>query len=370
MKKFICTICGYVHEGNTPPEACPLCGVGPELFKEVKEESNNKFSKNTEEKFVILGNGAAGFYAAKAIRERNKTAEITMVTNEGDLSYYRPALSDLINEEVNEEFYLADYKWYNGKNIKNLVNTNIIRVDEENKTLISDDGENIQYDKLILANGSSNFIPPFKGKDLDGVYTLRNIKDLERIKKALREAKKVVVIGGGALGLEAAYEIYLQKKELTVIEAAPVLLGRQLKPEQSEELLKTIRNTGTEVIVNGAVEEIVGETKVTGVKLQDGTVIEADMVLTSIGVRSNIALYQNTSIDSNRGVLVNRFMETTLENVYACGDVAEFEGLVIGLWPIAVEQGKVAGANAAGEKIEFKYDKYPLILDVFGMKFQ
>lgn len=367
-KKWKCVICSEIFDGDEAPDVCPVCGAKHDQFVEVIEE-NVIFRNDTKENFVIVGNGAAGFYAADAIRKRNKTCKITMLTNENELTYYRPALSDFINEDIKkEDFYIVDEGWYKENNIDVVLEVNVDKVNEKAKEIKLDNDNIIKYDKLILANGSSNFIPPIKGYDLDGVYTLRNKKDLDNIKNNLQKSNKVVVIGGGLLGLEAAYEIKLANKDVTVVEAMPNLLSRQLDKEGSIKLENILKNKGLNLLVDKCVESIKGENKVTNVVFKDGSLLEADMVIFSIGVRSNIQIVKDTDIKTNRGILVDKYMNTSSKDIYACGDVAEIDSIVWAIWPAAMDMGKIAGANACGDKLEFKIDNYPVGLDVFETK--
>lgn len=367
-KKWKCVICNEVFDGDEAPDVCPVCGAKYDQFIEVIEE-NITFKNNTNEKFVIVGNGAAGFYAADSIRKRNSSAKITMLTNESELTYYRPALSDFINEDIKkEDFYVVDKSWYTENNIEFVLGVNVNKINETDKEILLDNNDKVKYDKLILANGSSNFIPPIKGHDLKGVYTLRNKNDLDNIKNDLEKTNKVVVIGGGLLGLEAAYELRLANKDVTVVEAMPNLLSRQLDKEGSLILENTLKENGLKLLTNTCVDAIQGDTKVSKVVFKDGNSIDADMVIFSIGIRSNIKIANETSIDTNRGIVVDKYMQTSSKDIYACGDVAQIDSMVWAIWPAAIDMGKVAGANACGDKVEFKVDAYPVGLDVFDTK--
>ena len=367
-RKWKCVICSEVFDGDQPPDICPVCGAKHDQFIEIVEE-NITFRKDTNESFVVVGNGAAGFYAVDAIRKRNKTCKIYMISNEQELSYYRPALSDFINQDINkEEFYIVDEAWYKDNNIDLLLGCNVDKINEKDNSIILDNNQELKYDKLILANGSSNFIPPIEGVHLEGVYTLRNKKDLDTIKEALNKSKKAVVIGGGLLGLEAAYEIVLKGIDTTVIEAMPTLLSRQLDSEGSEILESSIKKSEINLILGKQVDKLEGNKNISKVIFKDGSYIEADLVIFSIGVRPNINITKDTKISTNRGIVVDKYMKTSSENIYACGDICEIDNIVWGIWPAAIDMGKVAGANAVGDNIEFYNEKYPVGLEVFDTK--
>ncbi|MBW4873697.1 MAG: FAD-dependent oxidoreductase, partial [Paeniclostridium sp.] len=367
-KKWKCVICNEVFEGDEAPDVCPVCGAKHDQFIEVIEEEIS-YKNDTNESFVIVGNGAAGFYAADAIRKRNNTAKITMISNEDELTYFRPALSDFINEEVKDkDFYVVDKSWYNENNIDVILGVTVNKINENSKKVNLDNNTEVSYDKLILANGSSNFIPPIKGHDLDGVYTLRNKSDLEKIKNNLNNASKIVVIGGGLLGLEAAYEMKLAQKDVTVIEAMPNLLSKQLDKDGSLILENILKENGLNLMTNTFLESIEGEEKVTKVIFKDGSCLDADMVLFSIGVRSNTSIIKETNIKIDKGIIVDKNMKTSVNDIYACGDVAEIDSMVWAIWPAAIDMGKVAGANACGDNTSFKVENYSVMLDVFDTK--
>lgn len=367
-RKWKCVICNEVFDGESAPDICPVCGAKHDQFIEVIEDKIT-YQSNTDEKFVIVGNGAAGFYAADSIRKRNKTAKIMLLSNEDELTYYRPALSDFINEEIKkEDFYIEGKKWYEKNDIELLLGVNVDSIDEKSKKIILDNKSVIDYDKLILANGSSNFIPPINGHDLEGVYTLRNKKDLENIKLNLYKAKNVLIIGGGLLGLEAAYEMKLAKKEVTVVEAMPNLLSKQLDKEGSVFLENILKENGLNLILDKFIDSLEGDSKVSKAKFKDGTTIDVDMVIFSVGVRPNINIAKNTNIEINKGIIVDEYMKTSLKDIYSCGDVAEINSMIWAIWPAAIDMGKVAGANACGDKIKFKVENYPVGLDVFNTK--
>ncbi|MDR0879594.1 MAG: FAD-dependent oxidoreductase [Clostridioides sp.] len=363
-RKWKCIICNEVFEGDEPPQICPVCGASEDKFIEVYDEEITYF-KDTDEHYVVVGNGAAGYYATDAIRKRNKTAAITMISAESELTYFRPSLSDGLNSELGDDFYIADWKWYQDNNINVMLNTRVEKINEKESS-VSTSSEEIHYDKLIIATGSNNFIPPIPGCDLDNVYTLRSKEDLEKIKAASEKVSRVAVIGGGLLGLEAAWEFKLQGKNVNVIEAADGILSKQLDGEGSSILRKCIEEAGVEVITGAQVSSIEKVSGVTVVSTIDGTKIYCDMVVFSIGVRPNIGIVKGTSIACDRGILVDETMKTSVDNIYACGDAAQVGNSVYAIWPTSVEMGKTAGANACGDSREFVPDTMPIALDAMN----
>lgn len=354
MKIWKCIVCGEEFESEEAPEVCPACGAGKDQFIEVKREEI-KFKQNKKEKYVIVGNGISGYYAADSIRKRNSEAEINIISNDKVLTYYRPQLSDYLNKDIlDKNFFVAPEDWYDKNNINVTLGVKVESINKDKKTVTLNNGKELSYDKLILATGASNFIPPLKGFENKGVYVLRDIEDAENIKKEMKNAKNAVIVGGGLLGLEAAWEMKNAGLNVSVVELAPRLLPLQLDEEASPLFEQIVAENGITVYTNDAAEEILGEGSVTGLKLKTGKIIDADLILFSVGIRPNKSLAEKAGISVNRGILVNEKMETNIKDIYACGDSAELNGKIYGNWPAAIEMGKIAGSNAVGEEIIFK----------------
>lgn len=364
-KKLVkCLVCGEIFDSSL--EVCPVCGVGRENFVPVEEEFND-YRRDTRNFYVILGGGAAGFYAASAIRQRDKTGSIVMLSNEPYRPYNRPMLTKSIMADLNQDqIAIEEEKWYEENNIHLLLDKQVTAIDRENKEIITADGMKLAYTKLIYALGSECFIPPIPGSDKEQVVAIRRLEDTRKIEALLPEVKNVVVIGGGVLGLEAAWEMKRAKCNVTVLELAPLLMGRQLD-EGAAEMLKTIsQNQGIAIHTGVQITEILGEEQVTGVKLGSGEVIPADLVIVSAGVRANVEPAKSAGIETDRALVVNERMETNVQDIYACGDCAQYQGVNYAIWPQAVEQGKVAGANAAGDNLV--YETVPAALNFHGMR--
>jgi len=349
-KRWKCVVCGEEFDGARPPEICPACGATADQFIEVSVEVIT-FSSETKEKFLIIGNGASGYYAADAVRKRNKLCEIEMISNESQLTYYRPSISDGLSEELkDDEFFLSPKEWYTENKITLNLGVQVESLNPDKKEVLLEGGKAINYDKLIIANGSQNRMIPTEGLDKEGVFTLRNLKDLENIKNKMKTIKSAVIVGGGLLGLEAADEIRKAGIKVSVVEFSNALLGKQLDNEGSLILKTAVESQGIEVILGDAVTVINGEKSVTSVTLKSGKTIDAQLVLFSTGIAPNKTIADKTTISTNRGILVNDYMETNVKDIYACGDIAEFESIVYGNWPAAVDMGKIAGTNAVGDK--------------------
>ena len=358
-----CLVCGEIFDSSI--EICPVCGVGRENFVPV-EDAANDFTNNTANDYLILGNGAAGFNAAKAIRERDATGRITMVSEEPYPSYNRPMLTkSLVAGLEPEQIAMVDAAWYEENQVRQMLGKRVESVDMDAREALLDDGTKLHFTKLIYALGSECFIPPIEGSKLPEVAAIRRLSDVKKVETLMKSTGKAVVIGGGVLGLEAAWELKKAGLEVTVLEMAPSLMGRQLD-ESSGEQLKTIASKAGVVIRTGVdVEAIEGEGHVSGVRLKTGEVVEAGMVIVSAGIRANIELAKNMGLETKKGVVVNELMETSVSGIYACGDCAQYHDTNYGIWPEAVEQGRTAGANAAGDSLE--YTPVPAALTFHGM---
>lgn len=308
-----------------------------------------------ENMYVIIGNGPAGYYAADTIRKNDDTAAIHIISEDKLLTYFRPQLSKLIGFPMDEsKFLLSPENWYTERNIKVTLNTRVKKINTSQKLLLLSDGMIVSYNKLILANGSHAFVPPVPGNDKENVFSLKSIGDAEAIKKELPVSKNAVVIGGGLLGLEAAWSLLNSGLNVTVLDRSGGLLSKQLDQEGAIIFSSLVEKSGVKVILNAATEEILGDKKASGVRLASGEVVEADLVLFSSGVRPNKELAELSGIAADKGIIVDDMMKTSSADVYACGDVAEFNGKVYGNWPAAMSMGKVAGANACGVETHFR----------------
>lgn len=342
-----CLVCGAVFDSSI--EECPVCGVGPENFVPAGE-ANTGYQKNTKDEYLILGGGIAGLEAAKAIRERDKTGSITILSDENHLPYNRPMLTKaMLADFSDDQMAVEKQKWFDDNSIRFIKNTKVEFIDPSAK-LVSAGGEMYSYDKLIYALGAYCFVPLFKGHNLNKVVSIRTIEDAAKVKDMIPNIKTAAVIGGGVLGLEAAWALRKAKIEVTVIEGAPALMARQLNPSASA-MIKTIaEDVGIKIYTAANTSEINEE----GVVLADGTLIPAELVIVSTGVRGNLTAAKEAGLTIARSIVVNDHMETNVADIYAAGDCAEYNGINYALWSQSVEQGKTAGANAAGDDVTYE----------------
>ncbi len=342
-----CLVCGAIFDSSM--ESCPVCGVGPDNFVPVEDEGPAELC-NSSTKYLILGGGAAALEAARAIRARDKTGGVTMVSEEKHLPYNRPMLTKAMLSDFSEnQMAVEPESWFTENGISFVAGTKVTGIDTSAKKVVCE-GMEFVYDKLIYALGAHCFVPPIKGADLPKVVSIRTIEDAQKVNRMLPDVRTAAVIGGGVLGLEAAWALKRAKVDVTVIEGAPKLMSRQLNDSASDMLCSIITGAGVEVITSGNTAEITES----GVVLADGREVPADLVIVSTGVRGNLGPAADAGIGIGRSIIVNDRMETNIPDVYAAGDCAECGGVNYALWSQSVEQGKVAGANAAGGQLSYE----------------
>ena len=304
--------------------------------------------------YLIIGNGVAGTTAAEYIRKQDKEGEITIVTDEDLPFYYRVRLNDFISGDISETQLLAKKEsWYEERNINLRLKTRIVDVNSQEKMAVTEDNQGFSYDRLLMATGSHSFVPPIKGSERKGVFALRNIQDARNILAYAKNVEEIVLIGGGLLGLEAGHALLKLGKRIRVVEFFPRLLPRQLDVEGARRLQKIMEDMGFSFRLGAKTEEITGERQVSGVQLEGGESLSAGMVIVSAGVRPNMALAQPLGLNTDKGIVVDDHLRTNQPDIYAAGDVSEFQGVPYGIWPAAMEQGKIAGSNMAGSDIQY-----------------
>lgn len=299
---------------------------------------------------VIVGNGIAGITAAKVIKEITPETQVSVFTDENSQYYPRPRLYDVLSGHVKpEDVVMFSEDHYKKSGILIQLNKKASHIDTKNKKLFIDDKTKVSYDKLLLANGAHCFVPPIKGVDKKGVFTLRTINDALRINEFAKKIKQSIIIGGGLLGLEFASALKKLGQQVTVVELFSRLLPKQLD-EKGATILKTkVESHGIDIVLGAKITEVLGNSKVTGIMLENGKKVSGNLLLFSAGIRSNIGLALESGIKTNRGVIVDNQLRTNVDGIYAAGDVVEFEERVYGIIPAAMEQAKIAATNITGK---------------------
>ncbi|MEC1403087.1 NADPH-nitrite reductase [Bacillus subtilis] len=303
-----------------------------------------------KKQLVLVGNGMAGVRAIEEILSVAKDEfQITIFGAEPHPNYNRILLSKVLQGDTDiKDITLNDWDWYEENNIQLYTNETVIKVDTENKTVITDADRIQPYDELILATGSLPFILPIPGADKKGVTAFRDIKDTDTMLAASKQYKKAAVIGGGLLGLEAARGLLNLGMDVSVIHLAPYLMERQLDAAAGRLLQNELEKQGMTFFLEKQTEEILGTDRVEGVRFKDGTSIEADLVVMAVGIRPNTQLGTESGIPVNRGIIVNDYMQTEIPHIYAVGECAEHRGIAYGLVAPLYEQAKVLARHICG----------------------
>ncbi len=303
-------------------------------------------------RLVVIGNGMAPGRALETLFETAPDAyEVIIFNAEPRVNYNRIMLSPVLSgESTFDDIIIHGDDWYEQNNITLHRGARVTKIDREVGTVTSAAGITEAYDKLIIATGSNPFIIPCPGHKLDGVLAYRDLDDVDKmIEFSNKENSSAVVIGGGLLGLEAAAGLKMQGMDVTVLHLMPTLMERQLDPSAGYLLEKELSSRGINIITKANTKEIVGEDRVEGVLLDDGTLLKADMVVMAVGIRPSIELAKDAGLDVGRGILVSSTMQTSDPNIYSVGECVEFEGNVYGLVAPLYEQARILGLELAGE---------------------
>ena len=330
----------------------------------------NNGTSQEKMKLVLVGNGLAGMRCLEDLLDMAPDRyEITVIGEEPWGNYNRIMLSPVLSgEKTIDDIMLHPHAWYADKGIRLFAGDPAVRIDRPRKHVYTEKGEVISYDRLILATGSKPFVPPIPGSDLKGVLSFRDIYDVNNMLDYCKTKKNAVVIGGGLLGLEAAYGLKQQGMNVTVLHLMDRIMDRQLDSKASQMLKTAIEQKGITILTAANTEGLIGEEgHVTQVKLKDGTVLDADLVVFAVGIHPNMALAQSAGLRCNRGVLVNDTMQTFDPSIYAVGECIEHRGQTFGLVEPLWGQAFICASHLAEHgSLTFKAPTVPTQLKVSG----
>ncbi len=314
-------------------------------------------------RIIVIGANAAGVEAASAARKKDRTAEITLVTQEKTAGYSRCGLPFVIGGQITSFkdliVYPPAYFQMLKLNLKTETKVTAINTNEKIVTAVDKSGAaaSLQYDSLVIATGANAFIPPIKGREKQGILSLRTLEDGEKIMEEVQNgAKSAVIMGAGLIGLETGVALIERGLKVTIVEMLPQILPQMLDADMARMVQGHLQEKGMCILTEKRVEEFLGDgNKVTAI-IAGGEKVEADLFISAFGVRANTKLAVDSGIPTGetRAIKTNGRMETALKDVYAVGDCAEAPNLITRkpvcaqLGTIAVRQGKVAGANAGG----------------------
>ena len=333
-------------------------------------------------RIVIVGANASGVEAASAARKKDRTAEITLITQEKTAGYSRCGLPFVIGGQIASFkdliVYSPAYFQMLKLNLKNEMKVTAINTKDKTVTTVDKAGvtETLQYDSLVLATGADAFMPPIKGREKQGILSLRTLEDGEKILEAVQNgAKSAVIMGAGLIGLETGVALIERGLKVTVVEMLPQILLQMLDADMVKMVQEALQEKGMRILTGKAVEEFLGDKKVTAI-VAGGEKIEADLFISAFGVRANTKLAVDAGIPlgESKAIKTNARMETDVKDVYAVGDCAEAPNIITHkpvcaqLGTVAVRQGKVAGANAAGDYAQFTGVLASAVTRLFNME--
>jgi len=302
-------------------------------------------------KYVIIGNSAAGIGAVEGIRSIDKQGEITIITDESYHTYSRPLISYLLLGKVTEESmrYRGD-NFYRDNNCAVLADTIAEKIDAATKSVILKNGKKVSYDKLLVATGSSPFVPPFEGLDtVRNKFTFMSLDDALKLDAVLDKGKRVLIVGAGLIGLKCAEGIHERVKHIKVLDLAPRILSSILDDDGARLVQNHLESKGVEFRLSANIKSF----KPNAATLASGETIDFDILVLAVGVRPNTALL-NGIVKIDKGIAVNEKSETFAPNIYAAGDctqakdVSSGQSKIMALLPNAYMQGECAGINMAG----------------------
>ncbi|WP_339816670.1 nitrite reductase large subunit NirB [Paenibacillus sp. FSL R7-0216] len=301
------------------------------------------------EKLVVIGNGMAGISAVEQILKLTTKFDITVFGSEPHPNYNRIMLSYVLEgSKTMDDIVLNDLNWYKEHGITLHMGTTVERIDAEAKEVVADNGQRVPYDKVLIATGSTSFILPIPGSDKEGVVGFRDIADCEQMLQAVNTYKTAAVIGGGLLGLEAAKGLVQLGMDVTVVHLMEDLMERQLDHQAAGMLQAELERQGIKFKMGAQTTELLGDNRVRGLRFADGTELPAEFVVMAVGIKPNVAVAKASGMEVNRGIVVNDYMQTSLEGVYSVGECTEHRGICYGLVAPLFEQGNVMAKHISG----------------------
>ncbi|TET71859.1 MAG: NAD(P)/FAD-dependent oxidoreductase [Candidatus Aminicenantes bacterium] len=304
---------------------------------------------------IIVGNGLAGIISAKTLRELDKKVEIDVFAEEKYHYYPRPSLIEFLAGTIPfERMFAFPQEWYREQNINIHLGKPVTRIFPDSQEIEVAGGKKEKYESLLLANGSFSFIPPFKGTDKKGIFALRTLDDAFELLEYLKNHQRVVVIGGGLLGLEIARAMKSRGARVDVVEFFDRLLPRQLDIQGASLLKAQVENMGINVHLGLATEEILGQNDVRGLRFKGEREIEMDMAIVAAGVRPNIRLAKEAGLETDRGLVTDDYLQSSNPKIFGAGDVIQHRGRVYGIIPSSFNQARVVASNILGKKEKYE----------------
>jgi nitrite reductase (NADH) large subunit len=304
---------------------------------------------------IIVGNGLGGTIAAKTLREIDPDVEIDIFAEEKYHYYPRPNLIEFIAGNLPmDKIFAYSEEWYAQQKIEVHLRKPVKKIIPVSQEIEVEGGKREKYDALLLAAGSFPFVPPFKGAEKRGVFTLRTLDDALEILEYQKNHHRVVVIGGGLLGLEIARALSSGGASVEVVEFFEYLLPRQLDTQGSSLLKTEIEKMGIKVHLGLATEEILGQDEMKGLKFKGGQEHEADMAVVAAGIKPEIELGKEAGLEVDRGLVVNDLLQSSEPKIFAAGDIMQHRGRIYGIIPATFAQARLVASNILGDKKKYE----------------
>jgi len=325
-------------------------------------------------KYVIIGGSAAGVGAAEAIRKKDKKSFIKLISDEKLPLYSRCLLTYYMAGMIDEtKLYFKPRDFYKKKNIDSYLGKKALSIDRAKKKVLLDGRKTIDYDKLLIATGASPKTVDVPGADKKGIFTVRNIEDARAIIALLKKTEDIVVLGGGLIGLRDAYALRQRGKRVTVVVKSLQVLSQMLDKDAADIIENLFRKKGINIMTGVAATKITGKESVEEVELDNGEKIACQLLVIGKGVTPNTELASLCGLKIIDGIEVDEYLRTSDKDIFAAGDVTETYDIaredkrINALWPCAVEQGEIAGANMTGEKKIYEGSLSMNSVDFFGV---
>ena len=318
--------------------------------------------RKRKKRVVILGNSAAGLSALEAFRKRDNDSKILLVDKEPVLAYSRAITPYFIMGGIKKEegLFLKTKDFYKEMGVKTLFGKEVLSIDTQSREVIFDKGKKEPFDLLLIGTGGSPLRPRIEGADPEDILVLRSLSDAQRLKELKPKVQKGIFLGAGLVSLQTLQALFARKGRYTIVVKSDRIFSQTLDRDGAEMVEKHLKKMGVQIIKGSEVVRLKGAGGSKEAVLDNGEEIETDFIFAGKGVKPNIDFLQGSGIKTQDGILVDEYVETNIEGIYAAGDVAQasdfFSGEKVnyGLWPSAVEQGEIAGRNMAGLQ-----DKYP-----------
>jgi len=319
-------------------------------------------------RLAIIGTGMAGARIVEALINEGYQGDITMLGEERIKPYNRIQLSTVLaGDKAIDGLPLLDDNWYQLHNIQLRSGDPVMRLDGESRTITTASGWQQTFDSIVIATGSRPFIPHVPGNNLPGVMAFRTLDDIAIMQSFAEQGERVLVVGGGLLGLEAAYGLNKLGLDVTVLHHSDTLMNRQLDQHSANMLKASMEGSGVNVLTNARTATVTGTEQVTGITLEDGRHLEAELVVFATGITPNVEVFQSSGMAIEHGIVVDDQMCTSLPNIYALGECAEHNGVTVGIVAPIWDQAKVLTETLLGRSARYEPREHSTQLKVSGI---